>query len=209
MDSMSGSIRGGRRERKKRATRQAIFDAAMALAGRADFEAITVAEICREADVARGTFFLHFPSKAALLAEHERQLAEELSRELAPAPDGSGGSVAGEYRMLADGLVRHWSGRPGLVRALLPSLLAGQGPLPALVEQVVRAGQARGDLRRGMPASFAARAFLATCAAALAAPDGAGDAELRGRILQAALSGLREPKPRLKWKPSAAEQAGR
>ncbi len=57
-----------RRERKKRETRQKIFNAAIKLFKQYGFEATTIDMISEEADVARGTIFLHFPSKEAILA---------------------------------------------------------------------------------------------------------------------------------------------
>src|SRR5262245_27817431 len=66
-----------RRARKKERTRQEIFGAAMELFTKRGFEAVTIEAICDAADVARGTFFLHFPSKAALLWEWNRQVADD------------------------------------------------------------------------------------------------------------------------------------
>ena len=49
----------------------------MSLFARQGFGAVTIAEICEAADVGRGTFFLHFPSKAALLYEFNQRFAED------------------------------------------------------------------------------------------------------------------------------------
>jgi AcrR family transcriptional regulator len=57
-----------RRERKKRETREKIFNAAIKLFKQHGFEATTIDMISEEADVARGTIFLHFTSKEAILA---------------------------------------------------------------------------------------------------------------------------------------------
>ena len=193
-----------RRARKKDRTRAAIFGAAIDLFGMRGFEAVTVEQICASADVARGTFFLHFSSKAALLVEWNRELAAELAERLRDPRD----SALLQYRTLAEQLGEQWRRRPDATRALLHSLLAPTGeaePAPerdlrALVERVVRRGQERGEFRRNVSPRLAAAAFLATCAAAFAAapPDGAPDA-LRNELLHALLHGLSEPKPRLKW----------
>ena len=71
-----------RRDRKKRRTRREIYEAAMRLFAESGFAAVTIADICREADVGRGTFFLHFPSKAALLYEFNQRVAEEFRASL-------------------------------------------------------------------------------------------------------------------------------
>lgn len=67
-----------RRERKKRETRQKIFDAAIKLFKEYGFEATTIDMISEEADVARGTIFLHFPSKEAILANWGQERIQEI-----------------------------------------------------------------------------------------------------------------------------------
>ena len=57
----------GRRSRKKRQTRVAIEDAAIALFVEQGYEATTVEEITERADVSTTTFFRYFPSKAEVL----------------------------------------------------------------------------------------------------------------------------------------------
>jgi len=57
-----------RRERKKRETREKIFNSAIKLFKEHGFEGTTIDMISEEADVARGTIFLHFTSKEAILA---------------------------------------------------------------------------------------------------------------------------------------------
>ncbi|WP_410790479.1 TetR/AcrR family transcriptional regulator [Kribbella sp. C-35] len=56
----------GRRERKKKQTRQAISDVATTLFLERGFDAVTVAEVARAADVAVQTVFNHFPAKEDL-----------------------------------------------------------------------------------------------------------------------------------------------
>jgi AcrR family transcriptional regulator len=56
----------GRRERKKRQTRQAISDVATDLFIERGFDAVTVADVAKAADVAVQTVFNHFPTKEDL-----------------------------------------------------------------------------------------------------------------------------------------------
>lgn len=56
----------GLRERKKLARRQLIADTAMRLFSERGFDAVTVAEVARAADVSEGTVFNYFPAKEDL-----------------------------------------------------------------------------------------------------------------------------------------------
>jgi AcrR family transcriptional regulator len=58
-----------RRERRRLEIRQRILEAALDLFETRGYEATTVNEIARSADIAYGTFFNHFPSKLHLLRE--------------------------------------------------------------------------------------------------------------------------------------------
>lgn len=57
----------GRRDRKRRATRDALRVAALELFEQRGYSATTIDDITERADVARRTFFRHFPSKEAVL----------------------------------------------------------------------------------------------------------------------------------------------
>ncbi|MAK60340.1 MAG: hypothetical protein CMK09_05130 [Ponticaulis sp.] len=59
----------GLRDAKKAALRQKLYSAALARFRTDGYEASSVADICKDVGVAKGTFFNHFPSKADVLAE--------------------------------------------------------------------------------------------------------------------------------------------
>lgn len=66
------------RDAKARATRRRIFDAATELFSKTGYHATTVSSIVERAGVAKGTFFVHFSSKAAIvtaLVEFQTQSA--------------------------------------------------------------------------------------------------------------------------------------
>ena len=59
----------GRRERKREATRNQIIEAAKALFDERRYDDVTIDEITNRADVAKGTFYLHFRTKDDVAAE--------------------------------------------------------------------------------------------------------------------------------------------
>jgi AcrR family transcriptional regulator len=76
MEAMTAATEG-LRERKKRQTREAIAAAAMALFRERGFDAVTIADVARAADVSEKTIFNYFPAKEDLVfrAGGERRAA--------------------------------------------------------------------------------------------------------------------------------------
>jgi AcrR family transcriptional regulator len=68
----------GLRERKKERTRQVIAQTARRLFGDRGFEAVTVAEVARAADVSEATVFNYFPTKEDLFYSGLEAFEEEL-----------------------------------------------------------------------------------------------------------------------------------
>ena len=162
-----------RRARKKERTRQEIYGAAMDLFTARGFDAVTIEAICEAADVARATFFLHFPTKASLLHEWNCQVAAEFSA----GHTEPRGSAVDELR----GLVEHISGRlraqADVMAAMLREFFAtpeavvaarsAAQDLHALFESIIRRGQARGELRASVDPRLAVAVVLSTSAAIL------------------------------------------
>jgi AcrR family transcriptional regulator len=155
----------GRRERKKRELHERIYETARQLFLERGFEATTVAEIAEAADVAQGTFFNHFASKQAVLAELTSEVSdhlhgmvdEQLARPVSALEriTGFADSVATQLRQTR-GLARdvvlelmRTGARPG---EAFPYLSGVHEPFTA----VLREGQERGEVRSDLDAVFLA-----------------------------------------------------
>ena len=60
-------MESGKIDRRRRYTLSVIREAFFALLAEVGFAKMTVADICRRADINRGTFYLHYEDKFALL----------------------------------------------------------------------------------------------------------------------------------------------
>ena len=65
-------------DRRVARTRTALFDALVTLIRQKDYEAITIEEILRQANVGRSTFYAHFRSKDELLQKSLDRLKQQL-----------------------------------------------------------------------------------------------------------------------------------
>jgi AcrR family transcriptional regulator len=202
-----------RRARKKERTRREIYEAAMTLFGARGFDRVTIEQICDAADVARATFFLHFPSKSALLFEFSRGLAAEL-RERLREPRGS---AAQEFRSMVELVSQRWHEQAEVMRAMLreffatpESLAAARAEgreLRAAIEDIVERGQARGEFRQGLEPRLAAAVFLSTSCAILSGPalDRGEAAKTREGLADVVLGGLLEPAAAIELRAAARE----
>jgi AcrR family transcriptional regulator len=186
--------------RKKERTRREVYTAALALFAKRGFESATVEQICDAAGIARATFFTHFPSKSALLFEFHRGIARELAAQLS----GPRRSAPEEFRRMVDLFAARWLPHAEVMSAMLREFLATPAlvraadaeaaDLRALIEDVVRHGQARGEFSRAVSPRLASTIFLATSAAILSGhvfAEGEFTAEeVREQFLAALLHGL-------------------
>jgi AcrR family transcriptional regulator len=162
-------IAPSRRDRKRERTRGEIYSAAMNLFLRRGFDAVTIEEICDAADVARATFFLHFPTKEALLTEYGIRANQSLA-ELIRASHGSAtATLKAALKMLAERAMQ----QPEVVRLHVSELLSRPPMfleshqeqtenLVSLIAAVIRRGQAAGEFRRKIEPALAAVALCAT-----------------------------------------------
>ena len=161
------------REAQRRETRQRVYAAAIAEFKRTGMAGADVGVIAKEAGVARGTFYFHYPTKEHVLAELERleeaRLAAQLSRFLA-APHDLAGALAEVVRLMT--LMERRVGRE-LFREMLglhfsprrPEVLPGadqwsQYPAISLVVRAVELARERGEVYPGADALRTAQFFM-------------------------------------------------
>lgn len=81
--SASGPFAQEARDQRKRSrTRAQLMDAAVEVFARDGFEAASVNEIARAAEVANGTFYVHFKDKDAIAAEVAYRIADDFARRM-------------------------------------------------------------------------------------------------------------------------------
>lgn len=192
-----------RRDRKKARTRRDIYETAMDLFTAHGFAAVTISQICEAADVGRGTFFLHFPSKAALLYEFNERVAEEFAEALATTQ----WSAHEQLRALVEKMGTELTARSEIMAAMLAEFftspetmaLASQhgAALADLVTEIIQRGQAAGEFDASLDARLAAASFLSTAAALISVKligiSTLSDAEIQRQFLQLTFHGLGIP----------------
>ena len=122
-----------RRERKKGRTRADIYNAAMTLFLKRGFDSVTIEDICDAADVARATFFLHFPAKETLLVEYGDRANAELAGAIREYHGSATLTLRMALKMLAERAQRH----PDVVRMMVREVIARR--LPRTLELILAA----------------------------------------------------------------------
>jgi AcrR family transcriptional regulator len=128
---MPGDAPQGLRERKKRATRDAIAASARRLFAERGFDAVTVAEVAEAADVSEKTVFNHFAGKDDLVfAGGETRLAQ-LQADIARRPPGT--SVLDVFRANSEAMLDAVAAGESDDRLVVPRIVRGS---PALQERL-------------------------------------------------------------------------
>src|SRR4051812_50112750 len=116
----------GLRERKKRQTRETIAHAAMALFAAHGFDAVTVADVARAADVSEKTVFNYFPAKEDLVLHGGEERRAALIEAVPSRPAGT--AIVQPLPAASLGVVARGEDDPGGAVLGVPRLL---GPRPA------------------------------------------------------------------------------
>ena len=164
------------RDLQREATRDQIFTTAMELFDERGYDAVGIDEIVRAAEVARGTFYFHFPRKDDVLIELIRRSDQHIVGKMAAIKRGR--PLRAVLRATTDGFAEVWEAR----RALLPHAGAvalrriaevqaerDREPLRLELVKHVAAAVEAGDLRSKLPTQMLADVFLLNVFAALMA----------------------------------------
>jgi AcrR family transcriptional regulator len=112
----------GARDKQKLQTRAALLAAARRVLAARGFQATTTREVAQEAGVAAGTFFVHFPSVAALVeALLDEHVAQALGRALLAAGKKQG--LVAQLTYVCGALFESYDAEPELARAFITGSL--------------------------------------------------------------------------------------
>jgi AcrR family transcriptional regulator len=125
----------GLRERKKQATRQAISDIATMMFERDGFDAVSIAQVADEAEVAKMTVTNYFARKEDLVFDRADFVIEELARTVAERPDGQVPLDAARAGFLA--AVRARSPLAGFSRVSFARMVDGSPVLAARYREMM------------------------------------------------------------------------
>jgi AcrR family transcriptional regulator len=159
-----------RRQRRKAETRQRLLDAASRLFAERGFEATRPQDIAREADLAVGTFYLHFADRRDAFLAFTARAAEELM-ERARERVVERASFEERLRSYLECLLDYADEKPGVVRAAFADeSVIGAGPgasgqslrerLATLLARGLQVGMERGEFRADYDALLVSHAIV-------------------------------------------------
>lgn len=158
------ALDGRTRRRERNAER--LYDAADELLATRSFEELSVDDICARAGVGRATFFRIYETKAGLLRELNRRLADDAARRIAGAGEIDVRTALGHIRAaIIDAWRRAGRGHVGMAREFVRSLPtddphAAHPELLALVVERISIAVDAGELPDTVPVDLAASLAL-------------------------------------------------
>lgn len=182
---------GTRRERKKRETRARILDAALTLMAERGYDAVKIDDIAARADVANATFFLHFPTKSALITAFTEQVSDKIAARL----QGFDIGAVEKLELLRAIVLDEWGRHSALLRKFVADAAAENGgaifessaSLVDLVEAIVAEGQSAGELSGEFSPETVAQCLVSAWRAATLKWAASGDAVKARRANREAL----------------------
>ncbi len=162
--SLTIAVKQSLRERKKQRTADDLFEAAVTLFAARGYDDVSVEEICELAEVGRATFFRYYGTKAGLVAEFNRRLADRVTARLALQPDAT---ATEQLFAMQDELARAWTSSGDAVQAMALDFarvvandrdhaVAPYPELLVLTTEIVAAGQRSGEFAEQHAPAFVA-----------------------------------------------------
>ena len=153
------------RTRRRLRTRDRLFAAALTEFRRAGVAAAGIEDIIRRAGVARGTFYLHFPTKDHVLMELLRRKQARLAHRLLAV---RAGSLRGFLRCTVDLMVEDavgedlalWHELIAVIARHAREMRSEASALEGVLTSRFAAGQERGEVRREVAAADLSAVFL-------------------------------------------------
>ena len=155
------------RARQREATRQRIYDAALEVFARDGVATARIEDITRRAQVSRGAFYFHFPTREDVLIELLRHAEGDFVQAIERLPEDAPLEVV--FGRVAEVVTLTWSARPRLfaeVGVVALRRTAGElgrdrdGIRAVLARRFARAAT-RGELRADLPANVLSDLYLA------------------------------------------------
>lgn len=156
----------GRRERKKLQTKERLLDCAVDLFTSQGYDATTMEDIGECADVSRATMYNYFARKDDIVTEVFRRRRAAVAKLVSEANEATT-DAADRLRYVLLGWARIYEENPETGRAMVRAWLRAGYPLmsdawdsAALLADILRAGQNRGDIRPDIDADQAGLVLL-------------------------------------------------
>lgn len=125
----------GLRERKKRERRKAISDTAMALFEERGYDAVTVAEIARAADVSEQTVFNYFPAKEDLVFDEDDAMRDRLVEAIRDRPPGT--SLVEGFRRVPEAMLARLERYEGVPLVGMAAMISASPALQRRAREVM------------------------------------------------------------------------
>lgn len=148
----------GRREKRKQEIRERIEQAAYGLFKQRGIEGVSIEQICDEADVARRTFYGHYPNKQALLNALSQSRVRFTADDMVHRIMAEQVNTPARIKAMIDYMEENLAGYTAVDRALIlqaPDALEDDNHLREVSDslrgylaQMFRQGQAAGDTNR-------------------------------------------------------------
>ncbi|MGC1379124.1 MAG: TetR/AcrR family transcriptional regulator [Anaerolineales bacterium] len=148
------------RERNKQRVTQRIIAAAMELFKARGCQQTTMDDIAAKAEISRGTLFNYFPSKDALLLPWGQEILQQYVQPKLTAYLDTQPSTMQVLQFLFAGMGENFLASPDVVRAFMdealkpknkPHMALARTGMLEIFAQVLRYGQARGEVRTDIP----------------------------------------------------------